>query len=215
MRDQHGVWEAIAASFDRTRTRPWPHVEAFAQSLVVPAAPGLRVLDLMGGNGRHLPTLLAAGHDAVWTDFSRPAARIVAARYPQAHVVPADATRLPFVDATFDACIFVAGLHAVPDAAARAACLKELHRVLRPGAPAQITVWSREAARFRDQGEPGQPLDVVLPWRSDGHDAPRHTYLYTATALRHDLQAAGFTVTSLQPATVVTEADNLVAVVTA
>lgn len=211
MRDQQRLWEAIADSFDRTRTRAWPHVEAFLRTL----PPGSRVLDLMGGNGRHLPAILAAGHDATWSDFSRPAARIVAQRYPTVHVVPADAARLPLATASFDACIFVAGLHAVPDAQARAACLLELHRILRPGAPAQVTVWSRDATRFKDQGEPGQPLDVVLPWRSHGHDAQRHTFLYTAKALREDLERAGFTVASLQPVTVVSEADNLVAVVVA
>lgn len=209
MRDQQSLWEGIADSFDRTRTRAWPHVEAFLRAL----PPASRVLDLMGGNGRHLPAALDAGHDAVWSDFSRPAARIVAARYPRAHTVAADARHLPFADACFDACIFVAGLHAVPDAPARADCLAELHRVLRPGGQAQVTVWSRDAARFRDQGEPGQPLDVVLPWRSHGHDAQRHTFLYTPGALLVDLEAAGFTVTSLESVTVVTEADNLVAVV--
>ncbi len=209
MRDQQRLWEEIAASFDRTRTRPWPHVAAFLRAL----PPASRILDLMGGNGRHLPAALDAGHDAVWTDFSRPAARIVAARYPKAHAVAADARHLPFATASFDACVFVAGLHAVLDTQARATCLAELHRVLRPGAPAQVTVWSRDATRFRDLGEPGQPLDVVLPWRSDGHDAQRHTFLYTPTALRHDLETAGFTIVSLEPVTVVTEADNLVALV--
>lgn len=211
MREQQRVWESIADSFDRTRTRPWPHVEAFLRTL--PAAS--RVLDLMGGNGRHLPAILAAGHDATWSDFSRPAARIVAQRYPTVHVVPADAARLPLADASFDACIFVAGLHAVPDAAARVACLRELHRVLRPRGQAQVTVWSRDAARFREQGEPGQPLAVDLPWRSHGHDVARPTFLYTAKALRDDLQAAGFTVASLEPVAVVSAADNLVAVVVA
>lgn len=211
MREQQRVWESIAQSFDRTRTRPWPHVEAFLRGL--PAAS--RVLDLMGGNGRHLPAILAAGHDATWSDFSRPAARIVAQRYPTVHVVPADAARLPLADGSFDACIFVAGLHAVPQAAARAACLAELHRILRPGGQAQVTVWSRDAARFRGQGEPGQPLDVVLPWRSHGHDERRHTFLYTPQALREDLERARFTVASLQAVTVVSAADNLVAVVVA
>jgi SAM-dependent methyltransferase len=167
----------------------------------------------MGGNGRHLKPLLAAGHDAVWLDFSRPAARIVAKRYPRAAALVADATHLPLRDASVDACLFVAGLHALPAADARAACLAELRRVLRPGGLAQVTVWSRAAPRFAAQGKPGEPLDVVLPWRSDGHDAPRHTFLYTAGALRADLEAAGFLVASEQAVSVVAPDDNLVAVV--
>lgn len=207
-RSQHAVWESIADSFDRSRTRTWPHVEAFLRSL----PPNSRVLDLMGGNGRHLASIAAAGHAAVWLDFSRPASRIVARRY-EADVVVADAARIPLADAAVDAAILVAGLHSLPTAEARAACLAELRRVLRPGGKAQVTVWSRDAPRFKSQGAPGQPLDVVIPWRSDGHDAPRHYYLYTPAALRRELDEAGFDVTAIEAASVVAPDDNLVAAV--
>ncbi|MEK6985541.1 MAG: methyltransferase domain-containing protein [Candidatus Thermoplasmatota archaeon] len=206
-RSQHAVWEAIASSFDRNRTRTWPHVEAFLRGL----PSGSRVLDLMGGNGRHLAPALAAGHRAVWLDFSRPASHIVGKRYPEAAVVVADATRLPLADAAFDACLFVAGLHSLPTTAARAESLAELHRVLRPGGMAQVTVWSRDAPRFRDQGTLGEPLDVVIPWKSDGHDAPRHYFLYTPQALTRELESAGFLVEQVTHATVVAAEDNLVA----
>ena len=206
-RAQQAVWESIAQSFDRNRTRTWPHVEAFLASL----PRGARVMDLMGGNGRHLKPSLAAGHDTVWLDFSRPAARIVAERYPATKVVVAEATHLPLADASIDACIFVAGLHSLPTAEARLLCLRELHRVLRPGGRAQVTVWSRDAPRFKDQGRPGHVLDVDIPWRSDGHDASRHYTLYTAAALRRELEAAGFAVDSEHAVSIVSEADNLVA----
>ncbi|MFO1532762.1 MAG: class I SAM-dependent methyltransferase [Thermoplasmatota archaeon] len=207
--DQHRVWEAIAASFDQSRVRRWPHVEAYLSGL----APRSRVLDLMAGNGRHTASILAAGHAATWLDWSRPAAKIAARRYPDADVVVADAGALPFGTGTFDAAIFVAGLHSLPTPAGRAACLRELHRVLAGGGTAQVTVWSRDAPRFRAQGEPGAPLDVVLPWRSHGHDEPRHYHLYTASALRSELADAGFTVGGEAAVAVVgPQPDNLVAV---
>ncbi|HUR62681.1 MAG TPA: methyltransferase domain-containing protein [Candidatus Thermoplasmatota archaeon] len=207
---EHGVWEAIAHSFDRNRTRTWPHVERYLASL----AQDSRVLDLMGGNGRHTRSILGTGLPATWLDWSRPAARIVAQRYPGAAAVVGDATRLPLRDASFDACIYVAGLHSLPSPAARVASLAELRRVLRPGATAQVTVWSRDAPRFRPQGPAGEPLDVVLPWRSDGHDEPRTYHLYTPATLDGDLQKAGFEVLALDAVAVVApEPDNLVAVV--
>lgn len=208
-RSQHEAWEAIAQSFDRTRTRAWPHVGDYLR----PLRPGSRVLDLMAGNGRHTRQILQAGLEAVWVDWSRPAARIAAARCPEAAVLAADATRLPLRDASFDACIFVAGLHSVPTAEGRAQCLRELHRVLRPQATAQVTVWSRDAPRFRRQGVPDRPLDIVLPWRSDGHDEMRQYHLYTSTALRDELERAGFAVDSVDGVAIVAEeVDNLVAV---
>ncbi|MEA3142919.1 MAG: tRNA (uracil-5-)-methyltransferase [Thermoplasmata archaeon] len=207
---EHGVWEAIAHSFDRNRTRTWPHVEAFLRGL----PPGSRVLDLMGGNGRHTRCVLDAGHRAAWLDWSRPAARIVADRYPQVAVVVAEATHLPLADASFDACIFVAGLHCLPTPTARQSALRELRRILKPGGGAQVTVWSRDAPRFRAGGTPGHPIDVVLPWRSDGHDEPRPYHLYTPAALEADLHAVGFETYGIEAVAVVArEPDNLVATV--
>ena len=208
-REQHRVWESIAESFDRSRSRRWPHVEAFLEAL----SPASRVLDLMAGNGRHTASVLDAGHRATWLDWSRPAARIAARRYPTADAVVGDATHLPFTDASFDAAILVAGLHSIPSIAERAEALRELHRILRPGGTAQITVWSRNAPRFRSQGLPEEPLDVLLPWRADGHDVDRRYHLYTPKALRDELEAAGFDVTSEAEVSIVSDkADNLVAV---
>lgn len=209
-RDQHRVWEAIATSFDRSRTRRWPHVEAFLATL--PA--GSRVLDLMAGNGRHTASILEAGHVAMWLDWSRPAARIAARRYPQASVAVGDATALPLLDSSFDAAILVAGLHSLPTAAGRSACLRELWRVLRPGGLAQVTVWSRDAPRFRGEGQAGEAIDVVIPWRSHGHDEERHYHLYTPQALRTEAEAAGFVVADEAAVAIVSaEPDNLVATV--
>ncbi len=173
----------------------------------------------MAGNGRHAKSIAQAGHRATWVDWSRPAARIVANRYAGAgaDVVVGDATQLPFADASFDVCIFVAGLHSIPEAAGRAACLAELRRVLHPGGRAQITVWSRDAPRFADLGTGGQPLDVTIPWKSDGHDEERHYTLYTPAALRSACTAAGFAVVGEAQVAVVsrTTPDNLVIEVSA
>lgn len=208
-RDAHAVWERIAHSFDQSRTRTWPHVAAFLARL----PPGSRVLDLMAGNGRHLPLIQGAGHRATWLDWSRPAARIAARRHPQADAVVADATALPFAPAAFDAAILVAGLHSIPTPDGRARSLAELRRALRPGGAVQVTVWSRDAPRFRHEGTPGEPVDVTIPWRSHGHDEARHYHLYTAAALRGELEAAGFTVVREDAVAIVSREgpDNLVA----
>ena len=212
VRHQHQVWESIADSFDRNRTRLWRHVESYLAGL----PPRRQVLDLMGGNGRHIQAIEAHGHHAIWLDWSRPASRIVGDRYPGADVVCGDATHLPLADASIDAAIWVAGLHSLTTREARDAALSELRRVLRPGGTAQITVWSRNAPRFAAQGVPDEPIDVVLPWRSDGHDAPREYHLYTLAALRDAITAAGLRVVRTEEVAVVaTTPDNLVVEVAA
>lgn len=204
---QRDVWNRIAASFDATRQRAWPHVVAFLEGL----PNGVRVLDLMCGNGRHLGGACASGLDAVGLDWSAPLARTAAQHGP---VVVGDATRLPFGDGTFDACIYVAGLHGIPDAGGRAASLQELRRVLSPGGLAQVTVWSRDAPRFTKMGLAPGPADVVVPWRAGGLDEQRTYHLHTRATLQAALETACFEVASLDRVAIASgTADNLVAVV--
>lgn len=200
--DQRKVWTAIADAFDRTRRRPWPHVEAFIEGL----PPASLVLDLMAGNGRHARVAAEAAHHPVALDWSLPLLR-------RAHGdrLLADATRIPLRDATMDAAVYCAGLHGLPTAEGRAASLRELRRVLRPGGLAQVTVWSRDAPRFAAMGLPAGPADATVPWKADGAVEERHYHLYTAEALRGDLEAAGFEVASLGSVSIAQRDDNLAA----
>lgn len=165
----------------------------------------------MAGNGRHVEAILANGHDAICLDWSRPAARIIRSRYPAAATVVADATHLPLADASVGASVCVAGLPSIPNAQARAAAWRELHRVLIPGGRAQITVWSRHAPRFRGDGPPDQPFDAVVPWRSDGEMRARQYHLYTPASLAAAATQTGFQVVSQSEVALATdEPDNLV-----
>ncbi len=196
---ERGVWERIAHSFDRTRSRPWPFVVEFLRGL----PQGSRVLDLMGGNGRHTRAALDLGHDAVWLDWSRPAAGIVSRRIPKAPAVVGDAVRLPFSDAAFDAVLYIAGLHGVRQPEDRLESLREVRRVLRPGGVALISVWDRNAPRFRNLGS--DVVELVVPWRAEGHREERFYHLYTEEALKREVKAAGMI--SDEPRT---EGENLV-----
>lgn len=192
--DQHRVWEAIAASFDASRDRKWPHVLNYLER-----APAGRVLDLMAGNGRHLAT--RGDHEAIWFDWTRPLAREMQGRY-DAEVVVGDAARLPFTDGSIAACTYVAGLHGIPTATGRADSLNELRRILRVGGTAQITVWSRHAPKFKHMSGKGS-IDANIPWKSGGHDENRYYRLYTLEDLRAECEASGLTVTRAEHVAVV------------
>lgn len=208
--EQLSVWDAIAASFDRTRARPWPHVEGFLAAL----PKGARVLDLMAGNGRHSLVAGDAGLDPVWLDWSLALATLSSERLPHIPHVVADATRLPFTDGAFDGAICVAALHGLPDPDHRAASLRELRRVLKPDAPAQLTVWSRDAPRFRNL--PARETDVIVPWKADGFDEARTYHLYRPATLRKALEEAGFSVHGVDEVAIAAkEPDNLVALASA
>lgn len=186
--DQHRVWETIADSFDASRDRQWPHVMDYLER-----TPGL-VLDLMAGNGRHTRD--------VWFDWTRPLAAKMAERYPEVPVVVGDATALPFANESFAGCTYVAGLHGIPAAEGRAESLRELHRVLKPGGTAQITVWSRHAPKFKHLEGDGS-IDANIPWKSGGHNEDRYYRLYTLGDLQAECEAAGFQVTRAEHVAVV------------
>ena len=105
-------------------------------------------LDVGSGPGNVTASLArAAGPDglALGVDISEPmlarAARAEAG--PQVGFLRADAQRLPFRDATFDAVVSIAMLHLIPEPSA---ALAEMARVLRPGG--RIVVMVPTAGRF-------------------------------------------------------------------
>src|SRR5580765_1620150 len=100
------------------------------------AAPGPRVLDVGAGQGSFSARLAARGFDVVSTDASPEAAAVLRERL-HGEVVEADATALPFPDASFDTVILAEVLEHVEDDRAAAA---EAARVLPPGGVAAVSV---------------------------------------------------------------------------
>ncbi len=117
--EKQGAW---TASFT------FPHFDA---------APGMRVLDLATGVGAMAHRLLEAypGIDLVGVDLSATQLRAAKRNHPRLAVVRADATRLPFADATFDRVYCSWLLEHVPSPPA---VLREVRRVLRPGGYCQF-----------------------------------------------------------------------------
>lgn len=98
-----------------------------------PQAGAPRVLDLPSGTGRLLPALRAAGYRVVAGDVALEMLRAGRGlRSEPAPLVQADATRLPFRHAAFDAVVSLRFLfHLTP--AERTRCLVEMRRVARGG----------------------------------------------------------------------------------
>jgi ubiquinone/menaquinone biosynthesis C-methylase UbiE len=102
-------------------------------------APGRRLLDVGGGTGNNAVALREDGWDPVVCD--REPAMLARAAAKGLETVEADAQRLPFADASFDALICVSMLHHVED---RGQALAEQRRVLRPGGRGALMVYTRE-----------------------------------------------------------------------
>jgi SAM-dependent methyltransferase len=152
-----------------------------------------RVLELAAGTGvatRALDAALPAGAAIVATDLNQPMLDEAAARGTRRPVTwrQADAHRLPFDDASFDAVVCQFGVMFFAD---KARAFAEARRVLRPGGVFLFNVWDRiEDNEFA--ATVTAALAEIFPV-----DPPRflartpHGYCDPA-AVRRDLAGAGF-----------------------
>jgi tRNA (uracil-5-)-methyltransferase TRM9 len=180
--DVRATYDQIAESYAEARVEPWPDVMDFITDL---PAGGL-VLDIGSGHGRHSRPLALTGHRIVAIDLSRRLLSIgrkstaSSNEFRSIEWVGADATILPFPDATFDAALCIAVLHHLPSPKDRKLALSEMRRVLRPEGTAFISVWSIDDPNVASRlgGSPKSP-DVEIPWAlPDGTSVPRPYHLF-------------------------------------
>ncbi len=143
-RVQRYGWDKASEHYERF----WAAQLAPAHALLLDLAalaPGESVLDVACGTG--LVTFAAAKQvgsagRVTGTDLSAEMIRAISARAAEFGVhgefSRQDAEALDLPDATFDAALCALGLMYVPDAVK---ALREMHRVLRPGARAVASVW--------------------------------------------------------------------------
>jgi tRNA (uracil-5-)-methyltransferase TRM9 len=176
------AYDRIAESYAAAREQPWPEVLDFITGL----PSGDLVLDVGCGHGRHARPLALTGHGVVGIDLSRrllSIGRKAASSSPEFHAIDwlsGDATALPFADSTFDAALCIAVLHHLPTRGERVVALTEMRRVLRPGSPAFLSVWSLDDP-YLEKALGGRPkkADVEIPWRlPDGTAVPRSYHLF-------------------------------------
>jgi SAM-dependent methyltransferase len=158
---------------DAAEARMWWYRALHARACDALSGVTGRVLDagcgtggLLHAIGRRHPALTLAG-----VELAKPAARRACLK-SGAPVVCGSINRLPFATAAFDAVVTTDVLcHAAVDPAM---ALAEVHRVLRPGGRLVINL-------------------PAFQWLYSAHDRRVHNARrWTAIALRHDLQRAGF-----------------------
>ncbi|MFI6324092.1 class I SAM-dependent methyltransferase [Nonomuraea sp. NPDC050556] len=156
----------------------------------LPVGPGVRVLDLGCGGGRHAFEVLRRGADVVAFDMDQTELDNVAAMFvamDKGGEVPIGATgetvqgtalEMPFEDGSFDRVIAAEVMEHIPD---DMAAMREIFRVLKPGGTAAITV-----PAFL-------PERICWALDEDYHTAPGgHVRIYTLAELSAKLKSTGF-----------------------
>ena len=110
------------------------------------------------------------------------------------NLVQADAVHLPYSDGSFDNAIAVATYHHIEGEEKRLKALRELHRILKPGGEAFITVWNHRQLRFWLREK-----EIQLPWRTGEDTLYRYYYLFSYGEIEKLVKKAGFEVVASSP----------------
>lgn len=118
---------------------------------VLPSRPG-RVADVAGGTGPYAVWLAELGHQVDLLDLAPSHVAQARDRAAAAGVivtcVEGDARTLPWPDASFDVVLVMGAMYHLQERADRLACLREAHRVLKPGGALAVSYISRWASLF-------------------------------------------------------------------
>jgi demethylmenaquinone methyltransferase/2-methoxy-6-polyprenyl-1,4-benzoquinol methylase len=137
------MFDTVAESYDRTND-----LLSFGQDRIwrkkvlkaVNPQPGQTILDLAAGTGSSSVVFAKEGVKVIASDFSEGMLAVGRKRHPELEFVYADATKLPFKDASVDAVTISFGLRNVNEPKT---ALKEMLRVLKPGGTVVICEFSQ------------------------------------------------------------------------
>ena len=141
--DVSAMFDQVAKNYDRTndllsfyQSRIWRRA---VRKAVNPLS-GQRILDVAAGTGTSSKALLVPGGEVVAADFSKGMIEQGKKQHPELTFVYADAMKLPFQAAEFDAETISFGLRNVQK---YQTALQEFHRVLKPGGKLVVCEFSK------------------------------------------------------------------------
>ena len=172
------IYNEIASEFDLFRTKVWPCVAKFLNSL----PSNSNVLDIGCGNGKNF----TARNDINMTGIDLTENFVTICKAKGYNVSCASMTQLPFEDNTFDAFIAVASYHHLDNDYDRKRTLDEMYRVLKPNGMGLIVVWAME------QGDRSKfhftKTDEFIEWRSHtGKVYNRYYHIYREGDLKEEV----------------------------
>jgi ubiquinone/menaquinone biosynthesis C-methylase UbiE len=179
--NQKEIWNAIAPEWSEFKIGKKAH-----HTLNFLKKQKGKILDLGSGSGRYLQKI--PNGKMYLVDFSKEMIKL-AKNLSKKNKIPAnffvsDISKIPFEDNFFDGAICISSLHCIKGKSKRKEVLKELFRVLKPKAQAEIGVWNKESPRFKNSSK-----EKLVRWRDKGK---RYYYLYEKQEIYNESEEAGF-----------------------
>jgi len=178
--NQKQVWDNIAQEWYEFKTEPAEHTLEFLKNKTG------NILDFGSGAGRNL---LNINHGEMYlVDFSEKMIKLAKKRAKEKNIKAefflSRLTKLPFSDNFFDFAIAVASLHCIKGQKNREKAVKELFRVLKSGAEAEISVWNKQSKTFKNS-----PKEKYIAWHDKGK---RYYYLFDEKEVHNLFKSTGF-----------------------
>jgi ubiquinone/menaquinone biosynthesis C-methylase UbiE len=177
---QEKVWDKIAYEWYEFKTKPAEHTLKFLKTKTG------NVLDLGSGAGRHL--IKNKNQKMYLVDFSKEMIKLAKKRAKEKNINAefniSNLTNLPFLNNFFDSAICIASLHCIKGKINRTKAIKELFRVLKPKAEAEIAVWNKNSNKFKNS-----PKEKYVKWRDKG---ARYYYLFEEKEIHELFKKVGF-----------------------
>jgi tRNA (uracil-5-)-methyltransferase TRM9 len=176
------TYNTIASDFGKTRQIVWKPVEEFIAKLPKQSL----VLDLGGGTGRHSLLAEQYAHKSICYDQSIGQLH-EARKNGVSSTVLGDITKIPFIENSIDAIVYIAALHHLPTEEERIESLTECKRVLKNTGRILISVWKRDQKKFQKKADKNG--DVYHTWRGKYE---RFYHLFTKDELETIVCKSGF-----------------------
>lgn len=179
--NQQSLWDKIAPEWHKFKIeRKAQHTLNFLKKQKG------KILDLGSGSGRYL--IKKPKTKFYLVDFSKEMIKLAEKRAKKekidAEFKVADISKIPYEDNFFDGAICIATLHCIKGKTKRKKIMKELFRVLKKGAQAEIGVWNKDSPRFKNAGK-----EKLVGWQDKGK---RYYYLYDKEEIYKEAKDAGF-----------------------
>ncbi len=178
--NQEKIWDEISPQWQKYKTQSPEFIKKFLKNKIG------KILDHGCGSGRNFTK---TNGQIIAVDFSQKMLDQAKEKAEKLNIklIKANAIKLPFKDNFFDAAISIATFHCIKEKSKREKAIRELYRVLKPKSQALISVWDKEARRFRNKSK-----NIKVPWTINNEKIYRDYYLYDYEEFKNILEKTGF-----------------------